>query len=151
APQASHSDRPLGHDTSLFIGPARNGGLLDHELAFGYGDDKSRVVELRASTSTDDRRRDLEQLAADPHNVCPCAQWDPVEIDSRVVLRRRAHVGRCAHVIHRRTHHACSPQVPVCCPDLAIARNTTERTWPSPESSSLTCTRWPSPSKPAVR
>jgi hypothetical protein len=64
----------------------RNGRLLDHKATFRNVDYQSRVVEVAASSSVNERRAYLEHLAAHPDNVRSSAQWDPVEIHGTALL-----------------------------------------------------------------
>src|SRR5512132_1224093 len=58
----------------------RDWGLLDHEAALGGDDHESRVIEVARTSSLHTRADRLEQPSAQPHEVLPCAQRDPVEV-----------------------------------------------------------------------
>ena len=76
------SFRPLPpHGAALLAFGAGDWGLLDDEASVGDDDHESRVVEVARPPSVKPRADRLEQLSAQPYDVCSRTQRDPIKID----------------------------------------------------------------------
>jgi hypothetical protein len=80
ASSESRADRSLQDYAASFAVRVGDRGLLDHEAALGSDDDESRVIEVARRSPLHTRGDRLEQPSAQPHDVLPRAQRDPVEI-----------------------------------------------------------------------
>ena len=85
-PEETEASSELRSDRSLHDNPAswpviiRDRRLLDHEAALRDDYHESRVIEVARTSVLNMRADHLEEPPAQPHDVLPRAQWDPVEI-----------------------------------------------------------------------
>jgi hypothetical protein len=80
ASSESRADRALQDHAASFAVRVRDRSLFDHEAALGGDDHEGRVIEVARTSSLHTRADRLEQSSAQPHDVLPRTQRDPVEI-----------------------------------------------------------------------
>jgi hypothetical protein len=92
ASSESRADRALQDHAASFAVCVGDRGLLDHEAALGGDDNEGRVIEVAGTSSLYTGADRLEHPSAQPHDMLPRAERDPVEIDGCGRLGRFVYV-----------------------------------------------------------